>query len=283
MTIRKFVKRRKDERPLTGDGGDSGEQRGEWRPREDLRTLERRLGFRFKRRELLERALTPQASSKVDTYQVLEYFGDGALRYVIPRLLRERYPQAQQGELSRMYSSITCNTNLAFMSYRLRLPFYFRFNSRPSINRKLLADVVEAIIGAVDECGGITAVTDVCRRIFKVDIELARFHEPQDTLLRILRHQSSVEALKKNSPPNSPLRGIRGHPRVSYQAHVIHKKWGKLGHVSVLRLNGTIVVANGEGYDAESANNNAASAALLKLFPDRFPSDCESFFWRLPP
>ena len=286
VSIRKFVKRRKNDPTSLGEGVTSeedAERPGEWQPRGDLRTLERRLGYRFKRRDLLERALTPQASNKADTYQVLEYFGDGALRYVIPRLLRQRYPQAQQGELSRMYSSITCNTNLAFMSYRLRLPFYFRFTNRPSINRKLLADVVEAIMGAVDECGGLVAVTDVCRRIFKVDIELSRFHEPQDTLLRILRHASSVEALKKNSAVDSPLRGIEGHPRVSYQAYVIHKKWGKLGHVSVLRLNGKIVVANGEGYDAESANNNAASAALLKLFPDRFPSECEQFFWRLSP
>ena len=110
MSIRKLVKRRKDDRPVIGEEGGGLEHKGEWRPREDLRTLERRLGFRFERRELLERALTPQSSNKADTYQVLEYCGDGALRYVIPRLLRERYPQAQQGELSRMYSSITCNT-----------------------------------------------------------------------------------------------------------------------------------------------------------------------------
>jgi dsRNA-specific ribonuclease len=264
---------------------DSGENyRGDWHPREDLRTLERRLGYRFIQRELLKRALTPSVSkNQADGYQLLEYVGDGALRYVIPKLLRHRYPGAQQGELSRMYSVITCNTNLAFMSYRLRLPYYFRFTHRPNVNRKMLADVVEAVIGAVDECGGIAAVTSVCERIFKVDLELSRFHEPQDTLLRILRHASSVEALRENSSANSPLRQIRGHPRVSYQAHVIHKKWGKLGHVSILRLNGNIIVANGEGYDAESANNNAASVALLKLFPKLFPSDCDNITWRLPP
>lgn len=255
----------------------------EWRPRRDLRTLEKRIGHKFVKKSLLVKALTPHASNRADTYQVLEFFGDGALRYAIPHILKDRYPKAEQGELSRMYSFLTCNTNLALMSYRLRIPYYLRFNSRPSINRKLLADVVEAIIGAVDECGGLVAVRAVCERIFKLDIELARFHEPQDTLLRILRHPSALESIRKHAPQGSPLKNLTNNPKVSYQAHVIQKKWGKLGHVCVLRLNGVIVVTNGKGYDAESANNNAAAIALLKLFPNRFPCSISSFSWRLSP
>jgi dsRNA-specific ribonuclease len=192
-----FGKKKKNTNKRENNKLEEYEDESNWKPREDLKTLERRIGYKFVKRASLERALTPHAANKGETYQLLEYFGDGALRYVIPKLLKERYPHAQEGELSRMYSVITCNTNLAFMSYRLRLPYYFRFTHRPSMNRKLLADVVEAVIGAVDDCGGLLAVTEVCRKIFKLDIELCRFHEPQDTLLRILRHASSVDSIKK--------------------------------------------------------------------------------------
>jgi ribonuclease III len=244
-----------------------------WEPRTDLRTLERRLGYQFADRALLVRSLTPQNSTKKrDSYQLLEYFGDGALRYVIPHILKERYPHASHGELTRMYSLITCNTNLAFMAYRLRLPYYIRFPSRPNINRKLLADIVEAIIGAVDQSGGVADVTKVCERLFQLDLEVARFHEPQDTLLRMLQNSQHL-ALLKHLKSRAP--------KVSYQVHVIHKPWGKLGHVSVLRLDGQVIVGNGEGYDAESANSHAAALALLKLFPSKFPSKCSKFSWRI--
>ncbi len=253
-----------------------------WRPRKNLVTLERRLGFRFDSRDLLIKALTPVARRTSDTYQLLEYFGDAALRYLIPRLLRERYPNSSHGELSRMYSLLTRNTNLAFMAYRLRLPYYIRFNSRPSVNRKLLADVVEALIGAVDQVGGIPAARKVCQRLFRVDIELARFHEPQDTLLRLLEAPHALERMRRESPPESVWQQVKSDkPKVSYQLHVINKPWGKLGHVSVLRLNGVIIVKNGEGYDAESANNNAAALALLRLYPKRYPINGPGLSWKI--
>jgi dsRNA-specific ribonuclease len=252
----------------------------QWIPRVDYKTLEKKLGFQFKNKELLLRALTPPPKDKDSDYQELEYFGDGALRYVMPHILKSRFPRARQGELSRMYSLITCNTNLAFMAYRLRLPYYIRFSSRPSINRKILADVVEAILGAVDRASGIKEVEEVCRKIFSLDIELARFHEPQDTLIRLVEDTRNRELLRKSLPPHSRLRDGCSL-KLSYQVHVIRKKWGKLGHVSVLRLENNIIVANGEGYDAESANSHAASIALLKLFPSKFPSYLSDISWRL--
>jgi dsRNA-specific ribonuclease len=266
------------------DGNERNKDQSEWQPRLDLQTLEKRVGFKFppEERDYLIKALTPIANKKSAAYQLLEFFGDGTLRYVIPRLLKTRYPDSSHGELSRMYSLLTCNTNLAFMAYRLRLPYYLKFNSRPSINRKMLADAVEAVIGAIEVVGGINSVEDVCKKLFAVDMEVARFHEPQDTLLRMLQRPHIIDQIREQAAEESNLKNLSGNKaKLSYELHVINKKWGKLGHVSVLRLNRIIIVKNGEGYDAESANNNAAAIALLKLFPQQFNSAILKLDWRI--
>jgi len=120
--------------------------------------LEQRLGYQFRNRALLEQALTHR-SFGTPHYERLEFLGDGVLGSVIAQSLLERFPQASEGELSRLRASLVRRDALADVAKVLGLPAHLRLGrgeetsggpGRPSI----LADALEAIYGAVMLDGG---------------------------------------------------------------------------------------------------------------------------------
>lgn len=229
--------------------------------RADYNRLEKRIGYRFKDRALLRQALTTRFADERVNYERLEYFGDGVLRHLLPFIIDARYPKLAPGELSRRYSLLSRNTNLAFLATRLKLMPYIDFGRRhPVFEIKLLADVVEAIFGAIHQDGGIEAPMPVCRRLFRLDLELVRFDRPDEVLLTGLAEQ-------------------RQRP-----TYIVHPKlWGRshiAGYVVELKVGNQLVVPNGEGVTQDMATNRAAAIALLKLFPSRYPSDIRHFSWR---
>ncbi len=231
--------------------------------RTDYPRLESRLGYRFKNRAHLIHALSPSAKLE-SRFQVLEFEGDGALRYVLPKLLAKRYPEVANspGELSRMYHLLSCNESLAHMALRLQLLRYVKGGNSASFRAiKPLADVVESIIGAVDADGGIEAVEQVCKKIFRLDIELVRFDRPMDILTRLAAKE--------------------GLGRIEYRVIPTADSGQAGGHVCVLKIGQTVRSDNGSGFTSEWATRAAAAIALLVLFPGRFSTDLKNFRWTL--
>lgn len=123
-----------------------------------IEALEERLGYRFRRRELLEQALTHRSFGTPHNER-LEFLGDGVLGCVVAEALLERFPQASEGELSRHRASLVRRDTLAAIAGELRLADFLRVGRgedasggtrRPSI----LADALEAVFGAVLMDGG---------------------------------------------------------------------------------------------------------------------------------
>lgn len=231
------------------------------RRRTDYSRLEGRLGYRFNNRSHLIHALTP-SSKQGSRFQVLEFDGDGALRYVLPKLLVERYPDqaSTPGELSRMYSTLSCNESLAHLALRLKVIDYVRGGDSSSIRAlKPLADVVEAIVGAVDADGGIESVIKVCRKLFRLDLELVRFDRAADILTRLAAH-SRLEKLNYRIIP----KGDNGRA---------------LGHVCILQIGQDQRSEAGSGFTAEWAMKTAAAIALLTLYPERFSTSVTRLRW----
>ena len=225
------------------------------------RHLEDRLGYRFQNRFLLKEALTTQAANGDAHYQRLEYFGDGVLRYVVPKLIERRYPGLDPGELTRRYSLLTCNVNLAFVAVRLKVFPGIQFGSRtPAFDMKLLADVVEAIFGAIDREAGSEAAMESAYRVYKMDLETCRFHRPDEILVKALHKERR---------------------KLSY--HHVPRLWEGLycGYIASVAVDGELVVQNGEGVTLDAAQNRAAAVALLKLYPSQFLSSFTNFSWKL--
>ena len=135
-----------------------------------LSTLTAALGHSFADRALLQTALTHR-SFGVPNNERLEFIGDGVLNCVIAIALFRRYPDLAEGELSRMRANLVRQDALHRLAVSLNLGDSLRLgegelksggNQRPSI----LADAVEALIGAVYLDAGFEAAQSVIARLY---------------------------------------------------------------------------------------------------------------------
>lgn len=126
-----------------------------------LKTLESALGHTFDDQDLVHEALThPSIESKVN-YQRLEFLGDRVLGVVIGNLLYKTYPKDREGQLSRRLAALVRKETLAQVARDLGVGRYIRMTDTAlrtggRDNPSILADVVEALIGALYLDAGLT-------------------------------------------------------------------------------------------------------------------------------
>jgi ribonuclease III len=137
---------------------------------DSLDALQQRLGHRFNDRRLLARALTHR-SFGADHNERLEFLGDAVLSLAVSALLFERFSGSDEGDLTRVRAHLVREDSLHRAALALELPEAVRLSEgemrgggaqRPSI----LADALEALIGATFLDGGFDAAQDLVRRLF---------------------------------------------------------------------------------------------------------------------
>jgi ribonuclease-3 len=148
----------------------------------DLSDFEERIGHRFGRGELLTRALTHKSYSHeakqggVRDNETFEFLGDSVLGFVIGDLLFQRYPQLDEGALSKMKAYLVSATSLASKAreYGMGEVIYLGVGEEKSGGRKkdsLLANLFEAVIAAIYLDAGIEPARALIERSFRDDIE----------------------------------------------------------------------------------------------------------------
>ena len=118
--------------------------------------LEERLGHRFNDARLLEQALTHR-SHGAGNNERLEFLGDGVLGCAIAEELFGRFPGLPEGKLTRLRASLVREDALAEVAGYLGLGGAMRVGAKQQVTRAVLADAVEALIGAVFVDGGYAA------------------------------------------------------------------------------------------------------------------------------
>jgi len=135
-----------------------------------LQALQRRLGHEFSRPALLVHALTHR-SFGAEHNERLEFLGDAVLSLGVSALLYERFSGSDEGDLTRVRAHLVREDSLHRAALALGLPEVLRMSEgelrgggaqRPSI----LADALEAIIGAVYLDGGYAPAQAVVQRLF---------------------------------------------------------------------------------------------------------------------
>lgn len=142
---------------------------------DDLHRLQQRLQHGFKQPGLLQLALTHRSFS-AEHNERLEFLGDSVLNLAVASLLYERLSGQAEGDLSRVRANLVKQDTLYQLAVALGLPGLLRLgegearsggHKRPSI----LADALEAVIGAVYLDAGFESASALVRRLFKdVDI-----------------------------------------------------------------------------------------------------------------
>ncbi|HHC71561.1 MAG TPA: ribonuclease III [Thiotrichales bacterium] len=139
--------------------------------RPPLDSLVRRIGHPFNDPALLEEALTHRSAGSVNNER-LEFLGDSVLSFIISDSLFHRYPNATEGELSRLRASLVNGEKLAEIARALDLGQYLRLGSGELKSggfrrASILADAMEAIIGAVYLDAGFTTVRNWLLELFQ--------------------------------------------------------------------------------------------------------------------
>ncbi len=128
--------------------------------------LEARLGHTFADRDLLERALTHPSAVRGgarSTYQRLEFLGDRVLGLVVADALLDAFPNAPEGELAKRHTQMVRAEACADVAQTLDLGPHMRVAAAErrggagAIKATILADAVEALIGAVYRDAGYEA------------------------------------------------------------------------------------------------------------------------------
>ncbi len=127
----------------------------------NLKPLIEKLGHSFQDEQLLEHALRHR-SLGADNNERLEFLGDAVLGFVITEELYRRHPTAREGELSRMRASVVNGDVLAQLAMDLSISDYLRLGigeqkSGGQRRHSILADTMEALVGAIFIDGGIGA------------------------------------------------------------------------------------------------------------------------------
>ena len=232
---------------------------------ENLDTLEQILQYRFRDSALLTQAMThrswahEQVSPRAQTAarnlhnEALEFLGDSVLGLIVADYLFKAYPQASEGELSRMKHRLVSAPTLAKASVELRLGEFLRFGrgeEKSGGRRKnaLLADVFEAVTGAIFLDGGLEAARDFVSHALGEDLRsadpvAAAAADPKTML------QEKLQAAREPAPQYTVVETL-GPP---------HKRMFRVE----LKWNGGIT--HGEGQTIKAAEAAAAQAALKQM------------------
>lgn len=160
-----------------------------------LDRLSERLGLRFNNRTLVEEAITHRSAGSRNNER-LEFLGDGVLNFVIAADLFERFPQASEGELSRLRSSLVKKEKLAELAAQLDLGSFLKLGSGELKSggfrrASILADALEAIFGAAYLDGGFDVARQLILRLYAADLsslpDAAALKDPKTQLQELLQ------------------------------------------------------------------------------------------------
>jgi ribonuclease-3 len=221
--------------------------------------LEQRLGYRFAQPRLLEQALTHQSRAHEEGdlelgNERLEFLGDAVLDLLVSELLMQRYPDADEGELSRARAAAVNTAALAERARSLGLGAAARLGrgeqrSGGEDKVSILANLFEAVLGAVYLDGDLTAARGFIER------EVAPLLSRDDAALGDAKTRLQEIAQKLG----------RGIPRYATLAErgPDHEKEFEV-EVRV----GDAVLGRGVGPSKRSAEQSAAHRALESLEAD---------------
>ena len=149
---------------------------------EQLSRLEEVLGYGFRDRSLLERALTHSSyaneASRRDTVQdneTLEFLGDSVLGFLVAEMLFEAFPGFREGQLSKARSHLVSEPSFARLARELGVGDVLLLAAGESrsggrVKESLLADAFEAVFAAITLDAGLPAAREVARRLFAAPV-----------------------------------------------------------------------------------------------------------------
>lgn len=217
------------------------------------RWAETQLGYTFKSSSLLDLALTHRSASKANNER-LEYLGDAFLNFAIARRLFELRRDDTEGDLSRARAALVKEPTLAAIGQRLGIDTQLtlgpgELRTGGAQRAAILADAVEALVGAVLLDGGAVAAEAVVDLMFAEQLnslpDAATLKDPKTRLQEWLQG--------------------RGLPLPSYAVTAVHGRDHEQTFVVECEVRERNVRSTGQGRSRRGAEQEAAAAMLVIL------------------
>ncbi len=217
-----------------------------------LEQLQQRLGYHFQDAHLLALAMTHRSAGKTNNER-LEFLGDSIVNHVVAEALYHRFPDAREGQLSRLRAKLVRGTFLAVIAADLDLGTCLLLGTgeRKSGGRhrdSILADALEAVAGAILLDSDFPTVRSVVLNWFAASLETLELRDERDAKTRLQEW----------------LQG-RGHPLPEYSSVSVsgpdHDQTFVV-HCSVAPLKQAI---EGTGKSRREAEQSAAQHVLEEL------------------
>ena len=218
--------------------------------------LSQRLGYQFSNVELLQQALTHRSAAKQHNER-LEFLGDAVLGMVVAQALFKRFPTVPEGKLTRMRSTLVKGDTLAELGREADVGELLKLGpgelkSGGHRRSSIIADAMEAILGAIYLEAGLEATTEVILRLWQSRIDKLDPNEhPKDAKTRLQEFLQS----RKLPLPVYEVVDISGKDHD--QTFVVHCQIESLGKPM-----------KGTGTSRRKAEQQAARNALEKLNND---------------
>ncbi len=221
--------------------------------RKDPADLSRRINYKFTRQEFLDQALTHRSARKKNNER-LEFLGDSILSLVITGYLFNEFENAQEGELSRLRSSLVKGEKLAELARKINLGDYMvlgtgELKSGGFRRSSILADTLEAVMGAVY----LDSDFERCRKVI-----LALY---EDELINL----SSSTSFKDNKTQLQEYLQSRQLPLPKYRVVELTGNPHDQTFIVECAATGLDMVITGTGSSRRRAEQHAASRILEKI------------------
>jgi len=223
--------------------------------------LEAILGHHFQNPDLLRRALTHKSrvyergsQERIADNEQFEFLGDSILGFIVSEDLVARFPDYEEGQLSKLKAHLVSSSHLFEVAQGLKLGEFLLLGRGEELSggrekKALLANAVEALIAAMYLDGGIQPA-----RAFILQRILGEFHVPDNAFERVTDFKSALQemaqALKLPQPRYSILeeRGPE-HAKTFIVEVRVGRDW----------------VSQAEGLSKKSAGQKAAQQVLQQL------------------
>lgn len=221
-----------------------------------LENVEKSIGYKFKNKDLLKKALTHTSyayENNIESNEKLEFLGDSILEFISSKYLYQKYSNLKEGEMTKVRATVVCEKSLYKIAKLHNFSDFLYLgrseqknggNQRPAI----LADSVEAVIAGIYIDGGIKEAEKFIIDNLKNEIEEATKHVGDKDYKTVLQEKLQAhgevkieyEILQENGPDHNK----------TFEAEV--------------KCNGK-VLAKGEGKSKKEAHMEAARKALENL------------------
>jgi len=219
----------------------------------DYSQLEKRLNYTFKDKQLIIEALTHKSYKKPYNNERLEFLGDAVLDLIVGEYLFNKFPNSNEGVLSKIRASLVNESGFALLAKSINLGEYIFLSLAEENNNgrhkpSLLSNAFEAIIGAVYLEAGL-------KKAKEISISLLEASHPKIDLDSLSRdYKTALQELTQASHGVTPQYELLGSSGPD------HKKEFEIA----VTLNNEII-AKAKGKSKKEAQQKAAQIALEAL------------------